>query len=1027
MKLTSQLSFLSLSVYLFSLLIFNSLYGQDTACPVRVPKEPMTSSQSQTMGVIRESYSINAVSWKNLSNGRVSDNAFISVQLSEFKRTMVLEGRNFGFQVPPHANVSGIMILVEGKASNPQDLSELEVTISGPQDKLSPVNHANDAKSQKAWYAKADGTDGLWMYGSSTDTWGTTWTGADVNSSEFGFNLHLRNALTNNVQIEIDKIEIVVHYTPLYNFCEDNCLTFFIDEYEEFGRYEWKIPQGFRMVSHSTADQAIDLKTYPDTEYGTYNICVDVFDYSNNFVETCCREFVYEDCTSSSISGTVWQDFNNNGIRDYNDGILKGESVFLYNANGIQLASTISDSLGNYAFTNLLNDRYYVKVKTKPNYHFILDNGLDNNTNSDITGAHGIGTTKTITLSIGQHASYIDFGYTPLVSIGDYVWEDLNFNGLQDINETGLPNTRVLLKTKSGNVVDSTITNLQGKYIFNQIPANTYVLQFIPASPNLKSTFINPTNPDKNSKIKNGQTNSLSFFEPITYNDVDAGFYGIGTIGNYVWEDKNGDGIQSSVEQSLAGVKIVIEGQDGSGVQFKDSTITDTYGSYVFSNLKPGIYNITFTAPDSYYPTLYMQGIDAEQDNDVLNGKISNIFLNSQDFLDGFDAGFYRLGQIGDFVWEDLDGNGFQSDNEPGIQNVSVSLEEVRRDTFIFITSTLTDQNGKYLFSNLRPGTYKLTFSTPNGYLYTKSIGIIDDGTNSDVINGMASPVILFSGESETSVDGGLYRPASIGDFVWEDSNANGIQDTGETGISNVTLTLTGNDGAGNAVTLSTTTDTNGAYAFDNLAPGNYTVTLSVPDGYNLSLPNNGNDDTDSDFIGTTMNVTLVSNQSVSNIDAGLYRNASIGDFVWEDSNANGIQDTGETGISNVTLTLTGNDGAGNAVTLSTTTDTNGAYAFDNLAPGNYTVTLSVPNGYNLSLPNNGNDDTDSDFIGITVNVTLVSNQSVSNIDAGLYRNASIGDFIWEDSNANGIQDTGETGISNVTLTLTGNDGAETQ
>ncbi|MEZ4910061.1 MAG: SdrD B-like domain-containing protein [Saprospiraceae bacterium] len=146
-----------------------------------------------------------------------------------------------------------------------------------------------------------------------------------------------------------------------------------------------------------------------------------------------------------------------------------------------------------------------------------------------------------------------------------------------------------------------------------------------------------------------------------------------------------------------------------------------------------------------------------------------------------------------------------------------------------------------------------------------------------------------------------------MGDFIWEDSNANGIQDTGETGISNVTLTLTGNDGAGNAVTLSTTTDTNGAYAFDNLAPGNYTVTLSVPNGYNLSLPNNGNDDTDSDFIGTTMNVTLVSNQSVSNIDAGLYRNASIGDFVWEDSNANGIQDTGETGISNVTLTLTGN------------------------------------------------------------------------------------------------------------------------
>ncbi|MEZ4910060.1 MAG: SdrD B-like domain-containing protein [Saprospiraceae bacterium] len=279
---------------------------------------------------------------------------------------------------------------------------------------------------------------------------------------------------------------------------------------------------------------------------------------------------------------------------------------------------------------------------------------------------------------------------------------------------------------------------------------------------------------------------------------------------------------------------------------------------------------------------------------------------------------------------------------------------------------------------------------------------------------------IISSGQKITNIDAGLYRNASIGDFVWEDSNANGIQDTGETGISNVTLTLTGNDGAGNAVTLSTTTDTNGAYAFDNLAPGNYTVTLSVPTGYNLSLPNNGNDNTDSDFIGTTMNVTLVSNQSVSNIDAGLYRNASIGDFVWEDSNANGIQDTGETGISNVTLTLTGNDGAGNAVTLSTTTDTNGAYAFDNLAPGNYTVLISLPIGYVLTQSNAGDDAIDSDFTTVSYSTIISSGQKITNIDAGLFSGSHLGDFVWEDSNANGIQDSGEKGIASIPIKLSG-------
>ncbi len=74
----------------------------------------------------------------------------------------------------------------------------------------------------------------------------------------------------------------------------------------------------------------------------------------------------------------------------------------------------------------------------------------------------------------------------------------------------------------------------------------------------------------------------------------------------------------------------------------------------------------------------------------------------------------------------------------------------------------------------------------------------------------------------------GTNLPAALGDFVWEDLNANGIQDSGEPGINGVTLTLTGTTGAGVPVTQTTTTAGNGGYLFSNLPPGTYSVTVDA-------------------------------------------------------------------------------------------------------------------------------------------------------------------------------------------------------
>jgi uncharacterized repeat protein (TIGR01451 family) len=264
---------------------------------------------------------------------------------------------------------------------------------------------------------------------------------------------------------------------------------------------------------------------------------------------------------------------------------------------------------------------------------------------------------------------------------------------------------------------------------------------------------------------------------------------------------------------------------------------------------------------------------------------------------------------------------------------------------------------------------------------------------------------------------------SKLGDRVWLDNDANGIQDNDENGINNITVNLLDKDG--NFI-ATTTTDANGEYSFTVVA-GEYKVQFVQPNGYQPSPVDAEGDDT-KDSEGLISNIiTITPGQNNPTIDSGFYQTASLGDFVFEDKNANGIQEAGELGISGVTVKLL--DGNGNAVLdgngnpITTTTDGNGGYSFTDLIPGSYSVMFVAPNGYMLSPSNQGNDDgldSDGDSNGMTQSVTLTSGELNGTLDAGLFQKASLGDFVFEDKNANGIQEAGELGVSGVQVTLTG-------
>ncbi len=67
----------------------------------------------------------------------------------------------------------------------------------------------------------------------------------------------------------------------------------------------------------------------------------------------------------------------------------------------------------------------------------------------------------------------------PLAAIGDYVWYDMNQDGIQDEGEMGVPGVTVELLDCMGNVLATTTTDENGLYLFDGLQPGDYNIHFV--------------------------------------------------------------------------------------------------------------------------------------------------------------------------------------------------------------------------------------------------------------------------------------------------------------------------------------------------------------------------------------------------------------------------------------------------------------------------------------------------------------------------------------------------------------------
>ncbi len=604
----------------------------------------------------------------------------------------------------------------------------------------------------------------------------------------------------------------------------------------------------------------------------------------------------------SQVVGSVFNDQDGDGLQGSNEGGIGGVTVTLNNPDGTVVATTTTDENGNYTFDNIMEGEYFIEVDVStnsdgiPNFEGTAQDAGDDDFDSDVNPSTG--QSEVFSHNPAEGNTDIDAGFIePTATITGFVWLDLNENGLQNDGENGIPGVRVDLIDANGNIVATTETDANGNYIFNDVKSDSYTLDFDATNDpvvgdNFETTLQDVGSDERFDSDIDQTSNDVSFdFDASMGNaDFDAGYkLPLGNIMGIAFEDVDKDGLQGGNEPMIGGVTVTLFSSDGTEI---GTTTTTSNGNYAFNEIMKGDYYISFdintntAGIDNYVGTIQDAGDDDfDSDIDPNSGRTNTFSFNPSDGDGIYDGGYFiGTGTITGTAFNDLNENGLQDANEPGIPGVPVT---VLAPDGIPINSGITDANGDFSIDGIPSGTVTVLFDPANNASALEDLMVTEQDVNnnqnddfdSDINPNKESNPITFEATVGADVDAGFFKPVDpvmIGDFVFKDCNENGIQDPDEVGVPNVPITLRGNDNLGAAVEMQMTTNSMGKYLFTIPRPGTYTLDFDIPDGVtglSFAPKNRGGQDGDSNvnpLSGETDPITLASGESNLTIDAGI-------------------------------------------------------------------------------------------------------------------------------------------------------------
>ena len=489
-----------------------------------------------------------------------------------------------------------------------------------------------------------------------------------------------------------------------------------------------------------------------------------------------------------ALGDKIWNDANANGIQDPNELPISGVTVSLLDnaGNPVMLGGLplqqITDQNGNYQFSGLdPNTTYQIRLDdlsdfnnsgslanlnlTQPNL------GTDDNFDSDAALIGNFPAIYALTGPTGVYSDSYDFGFYQGAIICGYAWDDNDADGIQDAVELAMDSIQVELINSGGAIVDTAYTNSVGAYNFPNIIPGTYTLQITHLGTG-GYTFTAPNvGGDDN---LDSDVDATGLIGPIVVEGGDQSCnHDVGlmlplpnpaAIVGTVWDELINDGIQDANEIGVAGVQVNLL----DAAQFVlATTTTDVNGNYEFNNLPPNEDYYINVVPGISNPITSPQdaGGDDTVDSDVdpISGTTAILTPLPDETIEHVDAGIIFPYSLGNQVWLDDNQNGLLDANEGIVPGAEIYLYDVTNG--IYLDTTMTDVNGKFVFTGLQPGDYLLELLLPNNLISTNDVGtssLPNDVDNDD--NGIG---ILNATHVKSSVVSIVAGGGNVGDANW--------------------------------------------------------------------------------------------------------------------------------------------------------------------------------------------------------------------------------------------------------------------
>ncbi|MFM7718600.1 MAG: SdrD B-like domain-containing protein [Actinomycetota bacterium] len=710
---------------------------------------------------------------------------------------------------------------------------------------------------------------------------------------------------------------------------------------------------------------------------------------------------VFLDTQYFTLSGTMTLDVDGDGPTAGDPG-LGNRTVYLdANGNGALddgERTTTTSATGAYSFGNLLYGSYTVDYVTPG------DGWVDftPKENGDLTDP------RSYTRSVGPSVSGLDFSTRPeTLSIAYRVVDDTDADGLVGDGEGTMtaasPTVSLYRDANADNILQTTIggdtrvafslTEPAGgaEGTFEKLGPGTYFLvettptgyvssaELIGSVADLAGTLVTNGSVTRVAEdqfrivLRTGSSTNNRFLDTITNASATV----------TVRDDVNGDGALDGGDGVVAGVAVTLVRTGAGGLRTGDAnkvTVTsDANGVADFPSLVAGTYEVrsaattgtgwiltkaepgtlTLTAGSTWNATLdlFRQRAPHTVTGAIVDDKDAN------GVFDGTDSGAAFVGRTVE-LWRDLDASGTKTTGDRLLYTATTDASGA-------FTFTAVPSNPLVIVQVTQPTGFRSTPGSPD-----LEIAISPTGT-----------------EATTIADRYFFETLlrTVSGTVYSDTNGNGTLDASGTNAdarkSGVTVFIDADgdgaltlDGDGNPTERSTTTDTNGAYAFANViyAADPYRIRYVVPTGFE----NVGTLPIEVQILTTTGATVAGQNFLTRQTDL------SISGAVVDDADADTVADPGESGIADVTLFLDDGDDILEPGEPTTTTLSDGTFVFEYLRPGSYRVVERDPSGYASTTTN-------------VVTVTLTDTSATGLLYLDALAQGAISGTVWNDLDGN--------------------------